>query len=382
MSWHELARPQVHGYDIQCVAFISSLHFASGADEKVVRVFQAPQNFVDNFKRISGMDFHCQSDSLPLGATTPALGLSNKAIYNTTSTHDDDGGDSSQSAQSVKNSFTSEVPVFAPVDLFEPPIEEYLLQNTLWPETQKLYGHGYEIYCVAANGRLLASACKASKVEHAVIRVWSVGSWQQIGSLSAHSLTVTQLSFSPDETMLLAVSRDRTWSLWNMTKEPFSLIAVMDKSTKAHSRIIWSCSWTHDSQSFATGSRDKKVCFWSKSSDSNDVWGLAGRPLECPQPVTAVDFSPKLTSCDKYLLAIGLENGEITFSLFSHPDEKWSPLIKIHPFLCHTSIVHRIRWQPNSTHSNRSAATGLLLASCSHDNSVRILRFNTQSITT
>jgi elongator complex protein 2 len=62
MSWHELARPQVHGYDIQCVAFISSLHFASGADEKVVRVFQAPQNFVDNFKRISGMDFHvCNS---------------------------------------------------------------------------------------------------------------------------------------------------------------------------------------------------------------------------------------------------------------------------------------------------------------------------------
>ena len=36
-------------------------------------------------------------------------------------------------------------------------------------------------------------------------------------------------------------------------------VAVMDKSIKAHSRIIWSCSWSHDDICFATSSRDKKV---------------------------------------------------------------------------------------------------------------------------
>lgn len=46
-----------------------------------------------------------------------------------------------------------------------PPTEENLLQNTLWPEEQKLYGHGYEIFALAChpNGLVLASACKVFK---------------------------------------------------------------------------------------------------------------------------------------------------------------------------------------------------------------------------
>ena len=39
----------------------------------------------------------------------------------------------------------------------------------------------------------------------------------------------------------------------------FVIIGQMDKSSKAHSRIIWSCGWSHDDACFATASRDKRV---------------------------------------------------------------------------------------------------------------------------
>ena len=34
-TWHEMGRSQIHGYDMQCVAFIDKWRYVSGADEKV-----------------------------------------------------------------------------------------------------------------------------------------------------------------------------------------------------------------------------------------------------------------------------------------------------------------------------------------------------------
>ena len=45
-AWHEISRPQVHGYDLVGVQFIDALTFVSVADEKVARVFEAPRAFV------------------------------------------------------------------------------------------------------------------------------------------------------------------------------------------------------------------------------------------------------------------------------------------------------------------------------------------------
>lgn len=58
------------------------------------------------------------------------------------------------------------------------------------------------------------SVFQASKAEHAAVLLWSSATWRQLQTLPCHSLTVTQMAFSPDARLLLAVSRDRTWSLW------------------------------------------------------------------------------------------------------------------------------------------------------------------------
>lgn len=61
----------------------------------------------------------------------------------------------------------------------------------------------------------MASACKATAAEHAVIRVYDTAKWQLVGRpLEGHSLTVTRIAFSPDDKYILSVSRDRTWRLF------------------------------------------------------------------------------------------------------------------------------------------------------------------------
>ena len=196
-SWCELARPQVHGYDLQCIGFISSTKFVSGADEKVLRVFDASQNFLSNFTNLT--DFKLSDDIIqaPEGASVPALGLSNRAVFQkeevVTSV-----AKTRQAEQYIDNLFIS-------VDLTKPPSEIHLLQNTLWPESRKLYGHVYEIFCLATNnaGTLVASSAKSAKVEHSGIFIWDAKNWKNISTLYGHKLTVTQMEFSPDDKYLL-----------------------------------------------------------------------------------------------------------------------------------------------------------------------------------
>lgn len=54
LTWHEMGRPQIHGYDIKCISFVHEWQYVSGADEKVLRVFDAPRSCVESLAALSG----------------------------------------------------------------------------------------------------------------------------------------------------------------------------------------------------------------------------------------------------------------------------------------------------------------------------------------
>ncbi len=175
-SWHQVARPQVHGYDMSCIAALPNLGFVSGAEEKVLRAFKAPQNFLDNFRRLTAHSLEdIDKNSLPTGASLPTLGLSNKAVY-----EGDLNNQKPETERHVKDQFPDFY--FSPEVLEKPPTEESLVQNTLWPEVHKMYGHWYEVYCVAASadGRMVASACKSAQPKEAAILIWNTQTWKQV----------------------------------------------------------------------------------------------------------------------------------------------------------------------------------------------------------
>ncbi|KAJ3115909.1 Elongator subunit elp2 [Nowakowskiella sp. JEL0407] len=134
ITWHEICRPQIHGYDIHCVAFVNKYMYVCGSDEKVLRVFQAPQNFLKSLENLTGQKEEQIAD-LPIAATVPALGLSNKTV------NMDDLKNAGE-AHDFRNLASYTTAVSTPAAVLEaikqPPFEAHLLQNTLWPEINKL----------------------------------------------------------------------------------------------------------------------------------------------------------------------------------------------------------------------------------------------------
>jgi len=470
-SWHEIARPQLHGYDLNCVAPIydpshSRAHcMVSGADEKVMRVFWAPMPFLHTLKHIAGVTTeeanaaarpaepasipednraaggggggddeeggavdvpaHLRASPPPaaaaaassskgvvehaslsdptraLKANLPELGLSNKALRDGESTNTLRGMHHVQesiSASSVNDRSTR-----------VPPSEDYLLTHTLWPEIDKLYGHGFELLSLACSfdGALVASACVSKKAQHAVVRVWETRDWGEVLQLESHRSSVVQMAFAPDNSYLLTVGRDRHVSLFRL-QAPYQHgmgkeLCTGSSKLRAHLRIIWSCSWVPlrgGVPQFATGSRDKTVKLFRVNEGGQPVEEAVLPPF--PSAVTAVAFAPMLPQpSDTQLfpsvedlassnpsaamtLAVGLEDGTLELWQCSTPfaaaadaaaaasavsAPQWKRLYAFHSTVCHNGRIKRLCWR---WRKQAGAEAELELATCGEDHSVRI----------
>ncbi|SCZ88370.1 BZ3500_MvSof-1268-A1-R1_Chr2-1g04366 [Microbotryum saponariae] len=365
-TWHELARPQIHGYPLSSIAFLDRLSFVSGADEKIVRVFSAPGNLVKSLNQLSQIEFVQDGEDRPMAANVPPLGLSNRAI----------GKSDAEEEQIPKEAegglYTT---AFSNASLTvpdHPPYEEHLLGSTLWPEIEKLYGHGYELLSIAArrsegrssSSQLIATSCKATVEQHAVVRLFEPKLGKMVGpkdGLKGHSLSITKVVFGGEGgKWLLSVSRDRSWRVFKRTEDE-DLYRPHKAGVKAHARIIWDACFSPDAETFFTASRDKSVKVWSTST-----WHEI-ETIKFEEAATAVACT---RNGGKDVLAVGLENGEIR--VFVKPIERvegWKEVVVLGPEIAHVQTVTSLSFCPKKMED----ALTVRLASGSEDRSVRII---------
>ncbi|KAJ3117663.1 hypothetical protein HK098_006136, partial [Nowakowskiella sp. JEL0407] len=229
------------------------------------------------------------------------------------------------------------------------------------------YGHGFEIQTISVSnsGKFLASASRATKLEHAGIRIWDTVTWKQICELSNHTLTITRLRFSRTDKYLVSVSRDRGVCVWDV--EGWKKVEGVEK---AHGRIVWDVSWSYEDGYFVTGSRDKSI----------KVWETKGFKSVCTEKfedaVTSVDFSPRDMSeyGSKYVLAVGFESGVIKIFKLVEDGGKVG-LVEIKDAIsekdCHVGTVKCLRW---------SNGKELKIASCSQDYSLELEKEKQQNL--
>lgn len=362
-TWHEFSRPQIHGYDMICMDNINASKYVSGGDEKILRVFEITNSISKLLKNLCNIDVvEGNTEELPESASLPVLGLSNKAANEQLEA----GEDSQQRQDEEENAVVKEKEDIL-ATLTTPPLEDHLQRYTLFPEIEKLYGHGYEITCCATSpdGTLIASACRSNSAKHAVIRVFNVKKdFQQCKQvLEGHNLTVTSMEFSPDGQYLLVVSRDRQFSLWSINnQDEFELVEL---NPKAHTRIIWDCSWTPKTEFgnfFVTGSRDKQIKLWSVSFNVK-----LETSLKLDIPSTSIACYKAESFGNKVVVAVGLENGgiEIYSVDLSQDDKRFQLQVHFNDLITPADRISKLAF-------SSKISDKLLLAVGSNDTSIRV----------
>ena len=383
-TWNEINRPQIHGYPINSIVCINlgintMCKIISASEEKVLRMFNPPFNIIKFLKELSKKEINFKNDNTNefyekkyknVEGSKQALGLMNReVILEEIDDEKESNFDYSKFDPDAILTNKSEQVYFSEYNYKNPPDEDFLSNNTLWPEEAKMYGHGNEIYTIdiSHDGKFLASGQKAQEIKNAKLYLWDVDNKKLIKQLEGCTLTIVQISFSPNDNYLLTVSRDRSWNLYIKNNNSYELLQNMKN---AHKRIIWCCSWTFDEEFFATGSRDKFINIWKKG-EANKFKKYIN--LETKEAVTSIEFIGKNFENNgqkNYIFIAGYESGKVEIGKFEVNGKKIEIIYEINKYLENGAKTQKIR------SFIKEKDNKCYFATCSEDYSVRIFNLN------
>jgi elongator complex protein 2 len=306
-------------------------------------------------------------------AEASALGLSNKGVHNTNNNNNENVDANVELLQEELSKANLDVKHGGTI------VEEYLATNTLWPETSKLYGHGDDVFSVAAHpsGKLLASGAKGTKESTAEILLWehneTHNDWRMVESLLGPTLTAVALEFSNDGGTLIVASRDRHACVFTRISDDSKDLSegwLLTNRFKAHAREMYDLAFLNDSL-FITVGRDKKVNVWqinassSSSSSEEEMKPSWSSDSACSSAPTCVSVLNDVT------FATGHENGSIKIWTRKGKDDnddedsvKWSVAGDIPN--AHRAEVTKVAFKPSSSE--------IVLATCGADHVTRVYR--------
>ncbi|CAD8065666.1 unnamed protein product [Paramecium sonneborni] len=354
-TYHEISRPQIHGYDLNAVKQIGN-QIISGGDEKILRMFNPSPFTINQLNYLNEQNINQSvflNQNIPSQIVTynnrqfnefklategiqQALGLMNVQMQ----FEDEDD-------ENIKNN-NNDDDVNLEVKYGKPPNDALLAKKSLWPETNKLYGHGYAISAIAIYENIAASSSVAITSKAAEIIIWDTNTFKIKQLLSCHNYTVVQLVFSKSGKYLISVSKDRCLGVF--IKQEDNNYQLLSKSQPC-SRIIYTCSFNNDETLIFTGSRDKKFRIYNI--------------LEASLPIQEIDFTDEITAIDsvyidnKQIVAVAYGQGQLqVFELTQNL--QLNLLSTVDKYHQHSKTINRIKFNNN------------LLATCSDDHTVRI----------
>lgn len=274
--WIETSRPIIHGYYLNGTKFLKHSYKDINTKYKICCYSEEPIIRIYEPTKLSHLLRNKQiEDDMPDYATLSELSLTNECHFNNKE---------------------------SPIELIDLN-EKTLTEKTLFNEDRKIYAHYFEVsslitYINEENTQYLFSANISSHKKYAGIFVHN-SEYKKLEYIMCHNSTINELCSSKCGNYLLAVSKDKSSSLYSINKkfkENEPILKLLIHNNESHKREVYNCAFSHNSLLYATCGRDQIINIYTISNKES-------YSIKCNRTPRSIEFTIELT------LLVGYDDG-------------------------------------------------------------------------